>query len=89
MEITIDSLDNIRQAARQFINGMGQSRVFAFYGKMGAGKTTFIKALCEELGAQEVIVARDDADRERLWKTRRSVPSWPLPIRWAFARSPR
>jgi tRNA threonylcarbamoyladenosine biosynthesis protein TsaE len=34
---------------------MGDSTVFAFYGSMGAGKTTFIKAICEELGVEDVI----------------------------------
>ena len=32
--------------------GMGDGKVFAFYGKMGAGKTTFVKAICEELGVE-------------------------------------
>ena len=36
---------------------MGESRVFAFYGKMGAGKTTFVKAVCEELGVKDVITS--------------------------------
>jgi len=57
MEIRIDSLDNIHEAARQFIQNMGDARVFAFYGKMGAGKTTFIKAICEEQGVEEVITS--------------------------------
>ena len=57
MEITIQSIDIIREAARQFIGQMGESRVFAFYGKMGAGKTTFIKAICEELGVEDVITS--------------------------------
>ena len=55
MEIKINSLDTIREAAKQFIAAMEDNTVFAFYGKMGAGKTTFIKAICEELGVTEVI----------------------------------
>lgn len=55
MEIKITSLDNIHDAAKQFIAAMGDNTVFAFYGKMGAGKTTFIKAVCEELGVTDVI----------------------------------
>ena len=57
MEIKINSLDSIREAARQFIDGIGQHRVFAFYGNMGAGKTTFVKAICEELGVDDVITS--------------------------------
>ena len=57
MEITIESIDNIREAARQFVGNMGDASVFAFYGNMGAGKTTFIKAVCEELGVEDVITS--------------------------------
>ena len=57
MEIRIDQLDNIRAAAQEFIKNMGQARVIAFYGKMGAGKTTFVKAICEELGVCDVITS--------------------------------
>lgn len=57
MEIRIDSLENINDAARQFINQIGNRRIFAFYGHMGAGKTTFIKAICEELGVEDVITS--------------------------------
>ena len=53
--ITINNLDNIREAAREFISRMGDTTVFAFRGKMGVGKTTFIKAICEELGVEDVI----------------------------------
>lgn len=38
MEIKITSLENIHEAAKQFIAAMGDNTVFAFYGKMGAGK---------------------------------------------------
>lgn len=57
MQIRINHIEQIRTAARQFINEMGSARVIAFYGKMGAGKTTFIKALCEELGVRDVITS--------------------------------
>lgn len=55
MEIKIQSQESIHEAAREFIAAMGDNTVFALYGKMGAGKTTFVKALCEELGVEDVI----------------------------------
>ena len=55
--IIIKDIDHIREAAREFIRHIGDARVFAFYGKMGAGKTTFVKAICEELGVQDVITS--------------------------------
>lgn len=57
MEIRINSLADINEAAKQFIANMGNSKVFAFYGKMGAGKTTFVKAICEEMGVEDVITS--------------------------------
>ena len=53
--IQISSLENIREAAKEFIAAMDDRTVFAFRGNMGAGKTTFIKAICEELGVEDVI----------------------------------
>jgi len=57
MEIRIDSLEDISEAAKRFVTAMDEADVFAFYGKMGAGKTTFIKAVCEELGVEDVITS--------------------------------
>ena len=52
-QIQISDLSQINKAAKEFISNMGDNTLFAFYGKMGAGKTTFIKAVCEELGVEE------------------------------------
>lgn len=57
MEIKIENIEDIASAARKFIDEMGENCVFAFCGKMGAGKTTFIKAICEALGVKDVVTS--------------------------------
>ena len=49
----IFSLDDIEIAAREFIDLLKDRRVVAFHGNLGAGKTTFIKAVCKQLGVIE------------------------------------
>ena len=52
--ITINSLDELPRAAKEFAEVMDSYTVFAFFGQMGAGKTTFINALCTELGVDDI-----------------------------------
>lgn len=56
-KITINGLENIKTAAQEFVEHIGDNKVFAFYGKMGAGKTTFIKAVCECLGVEDTVTS--------------------------------
>lgn len=47
------TLETISSAAKEFINSIGNDRIFAFVGEMGAGKTTFISEICKILGAED------------------------------------
>lgn len=53
MKITVKSIDELAAAAKAFIDEIGPHRVFAFYGAMGAGKTTFIAEVCRQLGVTD------------------------------------
>jgi tRNA threonylcarbamoyladenosine biosynthesis protein TsaE len=53
--IRIENIESLSGAAHEFIRQMDARTVFAFTGRMGSGKTTFIKAVCEVLGVTEVI----------------------------------
>lgn len=55
MNFKIKSIKTINETARQFIDQIGKNTIFAFNGNMGAGKTTFIKAICETMGVKETV----------------------------------
>ena len=55
MNWTLPPLAELPQVAGEFLQALGNRRVVAFQGKMGAGKTTFIKALCEQLGVCDMV----------------------------------
>ena len=55
ISIQIYNIDALPQAANSFLKRIDHRKVFAFHGDMGAGKTTFIKALCESMGVKDVV----------------------------------
>jgi tRNA threonylcarbamoyladenosine biosynthesis protein TsaE len=55
MKILIKDKKNLTSAAKKLLKESGENKIFAFYGSMGAGKTTIIKAICEVLGASDII----------------------------------
>ena len=53
----IFTLTEIKWAAKQLLNLMGGNKVLAIHGEMGAGKTTFVHAICEVLGVEDVVTS--------------------------------
>lgn len=56
-QIQISDLSALVESAKLLLTNFENERVFAFYGSMGAGKTTFIKAICNELGSSDYVTS--------------------------------
>lgn len=56
-QIQITDLSSLQNSAKILLKNFENDRVFAFYGSMGAGKTTFIKAICHELGSDDFVTS--------------------------------
>jgi tRNA threonylcarbamoyladenosine biosynthesis protein TsaE len=55
MKIIIKDKRHLPYAVKKLLKHAGKNKIFAFYGSMGAGKTTIIKAICKILGAADIV----------------------------------
>ena len=55
LTVTGQSLKDLPQIASQLLDFADDRKVIAFFGEMGSGKTTFIKAICEQIGVKNAM----------------------------------
>ena len=72
MEI-IFNLDDIENAAKEFVECSSEHKVFAFTGELGAGKTTFINAVCKQLGVKETVTSPTYAIIQEYYFEKKSI----------------
>ena len=72
MEIIFTS-DNIEAAAKEFITFTNEYNVFAFSGELGAGKTTFINAICKLLGVKETVTSPTYAIIQEYYSVKKNI----------------
>ena len=56
-KLIIKNLSDIEDVEREFLKQTSGTQVYAFYGSMGAGKTTFISALCKVMGVEDEVAS--------------------------------
>lgn len=56
-EITVNGLGDLPEAAEEILDALDGRNVVAFFGTMGAGKTTLIREICEQLGSEDVVTS--------------------------------
>ena len=70
MKVVIDDIGQLHEVARNLLSAFSEERFFAFFGKMGVGKTTLIKELCAVLGVKDNVcsptfaIVNEYSDRE-------------------------
>ena len=55
LQVELHKISELHIAAKKILENFPENKIFAFYGQMGAGKTTFIKIICETLGVKEIV----------------------------------
>jgi len=53
--IQIDNVEELPKAAKMLMESLGEKKLLAFHGQMGAGKTTFIKSICRIMGVTDIV----------------------------------
>ena len=75
MKWTINHLEDLNKVAAEFLDYVGDKTIFALYGPMGVGKTTFVKAVAACLGVTDDVSSPTFCPGQRV-----SDKKWEIPI---------